>query len=214
MAVISAAVVERDKEPEYARRAKEVLLTYPDYRSAYPGSAKAKRADYVEGVPALPDFFTAMRYIRAYDTLRRLNALSPAEVSKVESEIAHSLDLLLSQEWGPMNRAALRAESLAWAVRALPDHPRRKFWEMQRRALGDDNWGNWQIEDAMLYNGVWLYALLGYADALGRREELFQTPEMYYYGQYDLHLMSPAGMLPDVGDAHRWQSVGLLPCLF
>jgi len=206
MAVISASLFEKERKPEYASRAKQVLLTYGGYRSAYPEWAKAKRGDYAEGVPALPDFFTAMRYIRAYEILHRLGALSLAEITQIETEIAHSLEYLLrSQEWGPMNRSALRAESLAWAVRALPHHPRRGVWEMQRRALGDDNWGNWQIEDATIYNGVWLYSLLGYADALGKREDLFKTPEMYYYGQYYLHLMSPAGMVPDFGDAH-WES--------
>jgi len=206
MAVISASLFEKEKKPEYARRAKQVLLTYGDFRTAYPDWAKAKRVDYAEGVPALPDFFTVMRYIRAYDILHRGGVLSPAEITQIEAEIAPSIEYLLrSQEWGPMNRSALRAESLAWAVRALPVHPRRKVWEMQRRALGDDNWGNWQIEDATIYNGVWLHALLGYADALGKREDLFKTPEMYYYGQYYLHLLSPAGMVPDFGDAH-WEA--------
>jgi hypothetical protein len=206
LAVISGFLYEKEKEPEYAQRAKKILLTYGDYRSAYPDWAKARRADYEDGVPALPDFFTIMRYIRAYDVLRRAGALTPAEDKMIQAEIAHSLEYLLrSQEWGPMNRAALRAESLAWAVRALPDHPRREIWEMQRRALGDDNWGNWQIEDATIYNGVWLYSLLGYSEALARQQELFQTPEMYYYGQYYLHLLSPAGMVPDFGDAH-WEA--------
>ena len=54
-------------------------------------------------------------------------------------------------------------------------------------AGGDDNWGNWEIEDATIYHGVWLYALLGYADVLGKIDELFQTPEIYYYSQYFLH---------------------------
>jgi len=206
MAGISAFLFEKERKPEYADRAKRVLLSYGGYRSAYPESAKAKRADYAEGVPALPDFFTAMRYIRAYEILHRLGVLSPAEAARIEAEISDSMEYLLrSQEWGPMNRSALRAESLAWAVRALPDHPRRGIWEMQRRALGDDNWGNWQIEDATIYNGVWLYSLLGYADALGKREALFQTPEMYYYGRYYLHLLSPAGLIPDFGDAH-WEA--------
>jgi hypothetical protein len=206
MAAISAHLYEKEKKPEYAARAKRVLLTYGDFRSAYPEWAAAKRADYADGVPALPDFFTIMRYIRAFDILRRLGALDPADIQKIEPEIARSAEYILrSQEWGTMNRSMLRAECLAWALRALPNHPRAKIWEMQRRALGDDNWGNWQIEDATIYNGVWLYSVLGYADVLNRLAELFATPEMYFYGHYYLHLMSPAGMIPDFGDAH-WEA--------
>ena len=206
MAVIYATLYEMEKRPEYAVRAKNVLLTYGDYRSAYPESSVRLRPDYADGVPALPDFFTVMRYIRAYDILRRLGRLSPAEDAKASDLIAGSMRYLLrTQEWGPMNRAALRAESLAWAVKALPNHADAPMWEMQRRALGDDNWGNWQIEDATIYNGVWLYSLLGYADALGSMRELFRTPEMHYYAHYYLNLMSPAGMIPDLGDSH-WNS--------
>ncbi len=206
MAAIYAHLYEKEKKMDYAERAKKVLLTYGDFRALYPDWAKEKRPDYEDGVPALPDFFTVMRYIRTYDTLRRFGLLNKAETQKIESEIAHSLDYLLrSQEWGTMNRAMLRAESLAWAVRAMPSHPRAKTWAMHRRALGDDNWGNWQIEDATIYNGVWLYSLLGYAEALGKREELIKTPEMFYYAHYYLHLLSPAGMIPDFGDAN-WLS--------
>jgi hypothetical protein len=206
MAVIYSYLYEKERKPEYAARAKDVLLTYGDYRSAYPESSVKLRPDYADGVPALPDFFTAMRYVRTYDTLRRLGRLSPAEDNKATDLIAGSMRYLLrTQEWGPMNRSALRAESLAWAIRALPKHPDTPKWEMQRRALGDDNWGNWQIEDATLYNGVWLYSLLGYADALDKIQEMFRTPEMFYYAQYYLNLMCPAGVVPDLGDAH-WTS--------
>ena len=206
MAVIYSYLYEKEKKPEYAARAKEVLLTYGDYRSIYPESSIKLRSDYADGVPALSDFFTAMRYIRTFDTLRRLGRLSPAEADQAADIIAGSMRYLLrTAEWGPMNRSALRAETLAWAVRALPRHPDAPTWEMQRRALGDDNWGNWQIEDATIYNGVWLYSLLGYADALRKMPELFGTPEMFYYAQYYLNLMSPAGVVPDLGDAH-WTS--------
>ncbi|MCJ7487280.1 MAG: hypothetical protein MUQ25_14105, partial [Candidatus Aminicenantes bacterium] len=141
MAVIYSYLYEKEKKPEYAARAKDVLLTYGDYRSAYPESSVKLRPDYKDGVPALPDFFTAMRYIRTYDALRRLGRLSPAEDNKAADLIAGSMRYLLrTQEWGPMNRSALRAETLAWAVRALPKHPDSPKWEMQRRALGDDNW--------------------------------------------------------------------------
>jgi hypothetical protein len=203
MAVIYAHLYKQDKNPEFAERSKKILLTYAEFRSAYPEWAREKRPDYEDGIPMLPDFFTVMRFLRAYDILQRGRVLSEQENQKIRKDIAESMEYVLrTQEWGPMNRTALRAESLAWAVRALPDHPDTKKWEMQRKALGDDNWGNWQIEDATIYHGVWLYALLGYADAMGRLNELLDTPEMYYYAHYFLHLMSPAGMIPDFGDAN------------
>lgn len=203
MAVVYAYLFEHGKDPEHAARAKKILLGYPDYRAAYPEWARKKRPDYEDGVPMLPDFFTVMRFLRAYDTLKKTGILNPTEKHEIRENIAHSLRYLLrTQEWGPMNRTALRAESLAWAVRAIPDHPDTEKWEMQRKALGDDNWGNWEIEDATIYHGVWLYALLGYADALGRLDELLDTPEMYYYAHYFLRLMCPAGMIPDFGDAN------------
>ena len=49
---------------------------------------------------------------------------------------------------------------------------------------------------------------MGYADALGQLDELFRTPEVYYYAHYYLNLMSPAGVVPDFGDAawtQNWQ---------
>jgi hypothetical protein len=206
MASIYAQLFERDRKPEFATRAKKVLLTYGDYRSEFPESARKLRYDYDDAVPALSDFFTVMRYIRAYDDLRRMKQLSPAEDAKCAQIISESVGYMLrTQEWGAMNRAVLRAENLAWAVRALPNDPAVKTWEMQRRALGDDNWGNWEIEDATIYHGVWLYSLLGYAEALRDLDGLFATPEIYYYAQYFLNLMSPAGMIPDFGDAH-WES--------
>jgi hypothetical protein len=202
MSTIYAALYELEGKETYAERAKKVLMEYGEFREAYPEYAIKRRADYAEGVPALPDFFTTMRYIRAFETLKRLGYLSRGEQEEMTVLIAQSLDYLLrTQEWGPMNRTILRAETLAWAVRALPDHPKAGSWKTYEQALAFDNWGNWEIEDASLYNAVWLYALLGYADAKGAMEDLFRTPEMYYYAQYFLYLMCPDGMIPDFGDA-------------
>ncbi len=169
MAVISAFLFDKEQDSNYAQRAKKILLIYRDFRSLYPQWATDIRVDYEEKPPPLPDFFTVMRYIRAYELLKPHDLFTAAEHKIVEETIAESMDYLLrSQEWGPMNRTVLRAESLAWAVRALPHHPQAKQWEMLRRALGDDNWGNWEIEDATIYHAVWLYALCGYADAMGK----------------------------------------------
>ena len=209
MAVIYSYLFETEREPLYAERAKRVILQFGDYRSQYPQSAIDRRPDYADGVPALPDFFRVMRYIRAFETLDRLNQFSLEEARTAREVIEHSMEYLLrTVEWGTMNRTMLRAESLAWAVRALPDHPRAEVWRMQDHALADDNWGNWEIEDATIYHGIWLYALMGHADVSGRLNALFRTPEMYYYAQYFLNLMAPIGMVPDFGDANwlrNWQ---------
>jgi len=140
MSVIYSFLYEKEKKPEYARRVKKILLEYGDYRSQYPESSIKQRPDYTDGVPALPDFFTVMRYIRAYDTLNRLKVFNKSEKNKIEYLIAESMTYLLrTQEWGPMNRTALRAESLAWALRALPDHPNAPEWEMLRKAQARDS---------------------------------------------------------------------------
>ena len=41
--------------------------------------------------------------------------------------------------------------------------------------------------------------------------ELFRTPEIFYYSQYFLNLMSPAGMVPDFGDAALAAELAALP---
>jgi len=206
MATIYAHLFEAEGNRTAAERAKKVLLTYGDFRKDYSEAAMKRRTEYQDGLPALPNIFTAMRYIRPYETLKRLGYLTSSEQKDMELIIAESMDFILrTQEWGAMNRGILRAECLAWAIRAVPDHPHTKAWRMLEKSIGDDNWGNWEIEDASLYNAVWLYSLLGYADALGKIDALFQTPEMYYNAQYFLHLMCPDGMIPDFGDAN-WHS--------
>lgn len=206
MAAVYAFLFIREQRPEYVQRVKKILLNYGDFRRIYPDSALRRRPDYEDGIPALTDFFRAMRYIRAFDTLKQAGTVSPAEESQIEAIIADSMGYLLrTAEWGAMNRSMLRAQSLAWAVRVLPDHRLNSLWRMQEHALANDNWGNWEIEDSTAYHGIWLYALMGYAACRDRMEELFKTPEMRYYADYFLNLMSPAGMIPDFGDA-RWLS--------
>ena len=204
MAAIYASLYEIEGKKKYADRAKEVLLTYGDYREEFPIEGSRRQADYEDGLPALPDFFTTMRYLRAYDILKTRKYLSSDEISKIDDMIAGSLEFILrTQEWGPMNRAALRAETLSWALRVLPDHELTPMLRTLEQALVSDNWGQWEIEDASLYHAVWLYALIGCADAKNEIDKLFKEPEMYYYSRYFLNLMSPDMMIPDFGDAHR-----------
>ncbi len=209
MACIYAQLYAQEGRSEYAERARKVLLAYGDFRSYYPEAMRNKRVEYKQGLPALANFFTSMRYTRAYDILRRRGIFSQKEQTVINRLIGESTDnILVSQEWGAMNRAMIRGECLAWAVRAVPEHPRAELWRMYLKALVDDNWGVWQIEDATHYHGIWLYSLISCAEALNKIPELFKTPEMYYNAQYYLHLLSPDAMIPDFGDAHwrgNWQ---------
>ncbi len=203
MATIYAELYKIEGREEYAQRAKTVLMNYGDYKKEYPEESIKNRPDYGKGVPPLPDFFTTMRYIRPYDILKNKGFLSRQNIEEAEKIITASMDYTLqTQEWGAMNRAALRAETFAWAARAVPE---QKTWRTVEYALGFDNWGNWEIEDAEIYHAVWLYSLLGYADAKDKMKELFRTPEMFYYSQYFLNLMCPDGMIPDFGDAN-WRA--------
>jgi hypothetical protein len=201
-ATIYATLFEMEGNKKYAERAKTILLKYGGYTKYYPESAVKARPDYSEGTPELPDFFTTMRYIKPFEILKRKGYLNQAEIGEITKVIIHNINyLLLAQEWGAMNRAALRAETLGWAVRALPDIPEAEKWRSYADAIGNDNWGNWEIEDAMLYHAVWLYSMIGYADSKQQIRELFTTPEMYYYSHYFLNLMAPNGMVAAFGDS-------------
>jgi len=202
MATIYAQLYEITGKKEYAKRARFALLKYPEYATHFPEEIRKTRPDYTLGTPPLPNFFTTMRYIRPYHILKTRNFLSDEDDALMTKTIKAGLDFLLqTQEWGPMNRSALRMETLGWALTALPDHPDASKWVVLYDALKQDNWGNWEIEDATVYHPVWLYALMGTAEASGETEKLFKLPEMYYYSHYFVNLMAPDGMIPDFGDA-------------
>jgi hypothetical protein len=206
LAALCANLAELTGEIKYVDRAKSLLLYYGHYKEAYPADYYKSVPEYAAGLPALPNIFSFPKYLRAYEVLKNRGNLSPAERRTIEQNIAESADFIVNfQEWGPMNRGMLRAEVLSYAAKLLPDHPHSQVWSMMGKAIGDDSWGQWEIEDATGYHGVWLYSLLGYASDVREDESLHRTPVMNYYFQYFLALMSPAGLVPDFGDAN-WAS--------
>jgi hypothetical protein len=205
LAGVCAQLYKDTKEKKYLDRAKAMLVGYGEYKKAYPKSYTARRPEYAKGLPALPNIFLSPSYIRGYRLLKDEHVFTSAERSIIEQSIAESADFLISfQEWGPMNRAMLRAETLIGAVKSLPNHPNVRQWEMMARSIIDDNWGKWEIEDASGYNGVWLYSLFSYAEIIGD-ESLLQTPVIHYYLKYYAHLLAPDGTIPEFGDA-QWRS--------
>ena len=202
LASLSVNVFKITGDAQYLQRAKELLLYYGNYRDFYPADFHTTKDEYGDKLPVLPNIFTFGKYVHAYEALIQNDQLSMSERDILDGWIGESADYLVNfQEWGPMNRAMLRAEAMTYVAKVMPDHPRQKIWKMAGEAIADDNWGKWEIEDATGYHAIWLYSLLGYASNVREDESLYRSPVMHYYFEYFLKLISPAGLVPDFGDA-------------
>ena len=189
----------------YAVKAARLLEEYADLPSVMPPSYARTRIEYADGIPALSNFFFLPPFVRAYLWIRESPSLGAGARMKIESAIAQSVDFVFRfPEWGAHNRAMLRAEALACAARALPSHPHAAKWRQMAGVLASDSRGHWEIEDASNYNPVWLHALFSWAAVTGD-SGAYSTAMMRYYMEYYTQLMSPAGTVPDFGDA-SWNS--------
>ena len=200
-----AFLYEQTRDKSYATKTVELLAMYGDLRNTYPQDYAKARAEYVNGVPAIANFFFMPPYIRAYLRIRNSGVLDAKTKQKIETDLAGSADFIFHfPEWGAMNRAMLRAEALIYAVLAMPDHPHAKKWRQMAEIIADDNLKQWEIEDATVYHPVWLLSLFSYAEAANKLE-LYETPIINYYLKYFTKLMAPTGLIPEFGDA-RWSS--------
>ncbi len=192
-------------EERYAEEAIEYLSTHHELEAWYPEEMHDYRPDYAEGIPALTNFFELPYFIEGYILVKESPSLTGAQRQAIETSVAEAADyVFFFPEWGPHNRAMLRAYALLLASRALPDHPHAPRWEKLSGILAWDSWGKWEEEDAQIYHPVWLISLVRYADALGD-ESFWQLPTVRYYFDYFTHLLDPTGMIPDFGDG-RWHA--------
>ncbi len=190
------------KDRAYAEKARDILAAYGDLRETYPKEMQAKRAEYRNGVPAISNFFIMPPYSRAYMRIRESGVMDARMKEKVERDLAFSLDHIFHfPEWGAHNRAMLRAESLYYGALALAHHPNAKRWKQLAETLASDSLNQWEIEDATGYHAVWLYSLFSYAE-ISRRDDVWQSPQVKYYLDYFVQLLTPHGNIADFGDAH------------
>ncbi|MCC6396019.1 MAG: hypothetical protein IT282_03300 [Bacteroidetes bacterium] len=202
LAALMANLYTETRDPEYLRRAKKLLLEFGSHRNAYPKDFVDTRPEYGGVLPVLPNIFYFGKFCHAYAVVKKHATLTPAERASIEDGIAGSADYVVRfQEWGPMNRALLRAEGLLYAAKLLPDHPHQPRWLTMGNAIVGDNFEEWEIEDATGYNAVWLHSLMAYLSDIREDERAYRSPFMQYYFEYYLQMISPAGIIPDVGDA-------------
>ncbi|MGB6121587.1 MAG: hypothetical protein WBG80_06760, partial [Bacteroidota bacterium] len=203
LAALYANLFEIQGDSSYLHRARDLLVPFGEYKKAYPADYVKTRAEYAKGLPAIPNIFFFPKYLRAYEVLKMYDVLTADEQAVIERDIAESADFVTNfQEWGPMNRAMLRAECLVYAAKLVPNHPHSGRWAMMGKAIADDSWGQWEVEDATGYHGIWLYSLLTFASDIREDESLYRTAVLHYYFDYFLALVCPAGIVPDFGDAN------------
>lgn len=190
---------------DYARRARERLVTYRQFTEDFPAVPSEQRPEYADGLPPITNFFMHPHYVRAYEWIKSSGVLSVEDHHIIEQTVADSLDVLFRfPEWGAHNRAMLRAAGLAMAVRAFPQNPSAGDWAQMGRVMAQDTIGSWSIEDASLYHAVWMHALLLYADATDD-PGIFRHVTTRYYFDYFLALLTPSDAIADFGDAD-WRS--------
>ena len=205
VARLAAALYRAKGDEAYAQTAIDWLARQQEFKAYFPDSLRARRPDYADGLPALTNFFYMPDFIEAYRWVQESPSLTKAQRRSIEQSIAEAAQYLFQfPEWGPHNRAIIRAHALAQASLALPDHPQAATWRKMAAVLAADSWQRWEEEDAGRYQGIWQVHLIRYADAVGDGS-LFDHPVLRYYFDYILHLMDPAGVVPDFGDS-RWHT--------
>ncbi|MEZ4702256.1 MAG: hypothetical protein R2834_18120 [Rhodothermales bacterium] len=201
LADILGFLYQQTGDETHARRAAQLLAEYGDLRDAYPDDYYRTRIEYGDGVPSLANFFFLPPYSRAYLRIKDSPSLDAGTRQKIEEDLSFSLDFQFSfPEWGAHNRAMLRAEGWYYGYLAMPDHPHALRWKQMADNIARDNLSQWEIEDASSYNPIWLVSLFSYAEISGH-EALLHGPIMRYYNEYFKRLVTPAGTIPDFGDA-------------
>ena len=203
LASLAASLYNVTGRDEYAREAVRLLEHHHEYKSAFPESLRAGRPEFARGIPTLTDFYQVPYFTRAYLQVRDAPAMTDAARRAIQRSIAESVEFTLAHaEWGPMNRAMLRAEGFMLAADACPGHPQAANWRRLARLTATDSRGQWSIEDSAVYQPVWINSMIRYAD-LVEDPSWFASHTFSYYFEYFLRLLSPTGMVPDYGDA-RW----------
>ncbi len=206
MAAVAAFLHEQTGDAAYADEAADLLLRLPGWTALLPAEAAAARPEYADGVPPLDTTFDPLVYGAACARIRP--AVDDATYARLAGIAADSLrPIWRFPEWGGHNRALLRAASLAVCAQAFPVHADASAWTSMADELAEESWGRWSIEDAVMYQSHWLRALVQYAEARGQAAALADFVQPRLTLRAASQLMSPLGILPDIGDSH-WQVHG------
>ncbi|MCK5740314.1 heparinase II/III family protein, partial [bacterium] len=201
IANIASYLYQQTNEIGYAQKTREILTTLPEYRKFIPDYLK-KRVEYKNGVPVVNWFRSLPNFLDSYARTKDAGIYSTADVQTIADAAADSLGTIFSMpEWGAMNRAILRSESLMAAAATFPDYPDAGKWRKMAEIIAGDTIASWEIEDAQSYHPIWLRAYLNYLD-YADQTEVYQSPVLKYYFDYFTKLLTPHGTIPEFGDGY------------
>ena len=190
-------------DEKYVKKAAEMLLIYEDLKKIFPKEFYQDRVEYSRGLPPISDFFSMYSYPKAYLYIKKSNSISKNERAIIERGVADCANFLFNYpEWGPMNRAILRAETFHYAYLGLSDHPDALKWKRMAKILSSDSFQNWEEEDAAGYHPVWMLSLMRMVDVT-KDNYFYRSAIPRYYFDYFTNLITPGGLIADFGDA-RW----------
>ncbi len=199
IADISSYLYEQTGDRKYATTTRDLLVSMNEYRQYFPDAFQT-RVEYDDGIPAVNWFRALPVYVEAYLRTKNSGAYSETDINDIRVAVESSAEIVFKfPEWGAMNRAMLRAESLMAASLAFPGHKRAATWRKMASILASDTIGHWEIEDASVYHPIWLHAYVNYLDLSGNHDG-FDAAVMKFYFEYFVSLLTPSGTIPAFGD--------------
>lgn len=113
IADVSSYLYEQTGEESYAQTTRDLLVSMNSYRQYFPEAFRT-REEYKDGIPAVNWFRALPVYVEAFLRTRGSGAYSEDDIASIQDAVESSADIVFKfPEWGAMNRAMLRAESLS-----------------------------------------------------------------------------------------------------
>ncbi len=136
--------------------------------------------------------------------IKKSGVLDPADLEYIHKKIIDTADRNVQYwtEWGTMNHCSDIVNGLTAAMQYFPNHPNYPQWRKKRDINLSVNWGYWHIEDSQNYIASWMKPLIQTVELMGKEKEFFRIPQVKYYFDYVVQLMTPEGQVAKFGDGN------------
>lgn len=208
-----------DKGEKHSINAKSALKILCDIQEEYAalnGKIELKKSDniFLEALkdsgfktdltrmPVLETIFTFGPAIKAIKFLKDSGQLSTEELNRLEKlcEI-QVMSIIPESEWGAHNRCVLRAIIYYIFSDIFPQNKLSETCIQLARRLFEQSVGRWSIEDASMYQPIWLSCVTEYVYVTGYWDSNVEVI-LSYYAHFLTNIIMPNGGLPEFGDGH------------